>query len=122
MNEFLPVSGRQPGARFSDAYLEQICPMPQPFRWITDWERLHHNDVAGMGDDELRREAYVTRHRRMLDDDAGRRQWLAEHETACLIELDGRRSPQRRTPSHHVPPTPPQPRVIVRRGDEEVRR
>jgi hypothetical protein len=120
MNESRLSTCRQPSTRFSEAYLERICPMPKPFRWITDWERLHHDDVVSMSDEELRREAYVTRHRRMLDDDTACRQWLAERETACRVELDRRLSPPRRQPAGGTSPTPPQPRVIVRRADEGV--
>jgi hypothetical protein len=117
-SQYTPLGFAQPSASFSEAYLERICPMPQPFRWITDWERLHHQDIAELSDEELRREAYVARHRRMLDGEESRRLWLGEREAKCWAELDKRRGYYRRPIS---PPTPAAPRVVVRRAEEEVR-
>ena len=115
---------RQPGARFSDVFLDRILPMPKPIRSIGDWYRQRHQDLDDLTDVELGKEIYLARLRRALDHDPDRCVWLWGREQACRAELDLRRrmptEPQRAvhscTPAHrerHMNERPAPKRVRI---------
>ncbi len=82
--------------------LDALYPLPQPRQTLEEYRRSRHEDLPGLSDDALDREARLVQLRLDLDPDAKCRAWLTDRLTAVQAERKARQRQAAREAAEEV--------------------